>query len=79
MDNYNAMFHTHSNHCCREMHNNSRLKVKFWQSTWSIKYRSRALDHGACLKSVSMTTTMQGSILAAITAAEKCTSILDST
>ena len=38
-----------------------------------MKCRSRAPGHGACLKSVSRTITMQGFILAAITAAEKCT------
>ena len=55
--NYYARFHTHSYHCCREMHNNSRLDVKFLQSQWSMKCRSRAPGHGVCLKSVSRTTT----------------------
>ena len=27
-DNFYARFHTHSYHCCREMHNNSRPEVK---------------------------------------------------
>ena len=27
--NYNVRFHTHSYHCCREMHFISRLDVKF--------------------------------------------------
>ena len=27
-DKYYAWFHTHNNHCCREMHNNSHL-IKF--------------------------------------------------
>ena len=60
-----ARFHSHSYHCCREMHNNSRLEVK---------RRSRAPGHGVCLTSVSRNATMQG-----FTATEKCTSILDLT
>ena len=28
-DNHYARFNTNSYHCCREMHNNSRLDVKF--------------------------------------------------
>ena len=42
-------------------------------------YMSRAPGHGACLKSVSRAIIMQGFILPAITAAEKCTLFLDST
>ena len=72
-DNYYARFHIHSYHACREMHFYSRLDVKF-PSQWSRKCRSRG--HGVCLKSVSRTITMQGFILTAITAAEKCTFIL---
>ena len=53
--------------------------VKFLQRQWSVKYRSGAPVHGACMKSVSRTTTMQGCILAATSAAEKCTLFLDST
>ena len=54
--NYFARFHTHSYHCCREMHFISRLdvkfsklNVKFWQSQWSVKCRSRVVGYGACL------------------------------
>ena len=36
-----------------------------------MKYRSRALGQGVCLKGMSMTITMQGFKLAAITDAEK--------
>ena len=41
----------------------SRLDVKFCQSQWSMKYRSRAPGNSACFKSVSRTSTMQGFIL----------------
>ena len=40
-----------------------------------MKCRSRAPGHGAFLKNASTTTTVQGFILPAITAGEKCTSI----
>ena len=53
--------------------------LKRLQSQWSMKCRPRAPCHGACLKSVSMTITMQGFILTVITVAEKCTLFLDST
>ena len=76
---YNARFHTHSHHYCREIHFSSRLGSKFWQSHLSVKCRSRAPDHGVCLKNVSRATAMQGFILTANTATMKCTSILDST
>ena len=36
-----------------------------------MKYRSRALGQGACLKGMSRTTAMQGFTLMAITDAEK--------
>ena len=62
-----------------ERHNNSRLDIKFCQSQWSMKCRSRAPGHSACFKSVSRTATVQGFILAAITAAEKFNLIQDST
>ena len=82
-DNYYARFHTHSYHCCREMHFISRLDLKFYrldikfgQSQWSVKYRSMVPGHGACLKSMSRTITMQVFILPATTAAEKSTSRL---
>ena len=39
---------------------------------------SRAPGHSACLKSMSRTMTMEGLTLAAITAAEKRTLMLDS-
>ena len=51
----------------------SRLDVKFLQSLWSVKCRSRVPGHGACLKSMPLTITMQVFILPAITAAEKST------
>ena len=41
------------------------------QSQWNVKYRSRALGQGACLKSMSMTITMQDFTLAAINDAEE--------
>ena len=40
-------------------------------SQWTIKYRSRALGQGACLKGMSRTITMQGFTVTAITNAEK--------
>ena len=49
------------------------LDYVIFDSQWSVKCRSRALCHGVCLKSMSRTITMQGIILAAITAAEKFT------
>ena len=58
---------------------NSRLDIKFVQSQWSVKSRSRAPGQGACLRSVSRTITMQGFILTANTAAKKLTLFLDST
>ena len=45
--------------------------VKIKQSQWTMKYRSRALGQGACLKGMSRTITMQGFTLMAITDAEK--------
>ena len=77
--NYAARFHTLSYQACREMHFKSRLDVKFWQSQWSVKCRSRAPGYCVWLKSVSMTITKQGFILTAITDAEKCPLILNST
>ena len=75
--NYNARFHTNRYHCSREMHFNSRCDVNFAKTQWTVKCRSRAPAHGAWLKSVSRTITMQGFILTAITAVEKCTLFLD--
>ena len=51
---------------------NSRIDVKFIQSQWTMKYRSRASSQCKCLKSKSMTIAMLGFIFAAITAAKKC-------
>ena len=51
-DNYYAMLHTHSFHCCSEMHFSSRLEV-ILTSQWSVKCRLRVLGHGACSKGVS--------------------------
>ena len=48
-----------------------RYRTCIGQSQWNVKYRSRELGQGACLKSVSMTITMQGFTLAAINDAEK--------
>ena len=59
--------------------NFSRLDAKYWQSQWSMKWRSSAPGQGACLKGVSRTITMQGFIFTATTAAEKWTLFLDST
>ena len=78
-DKYYARFDTHSYHRYREMYFNARLDVKSWQRHWSAKSMSRASCHSACLKSMSRTITMQGLKLAAITAAEKCTLMLEST
>ena len=49
------------------------------QSHWSVKSRSMATGHSACLKSMSRTNTMQGLTFAAITATEKQTLMIDST
>ena len=70
-DNYYARFHNPIYHCCNELY--FKTRCKFWQSQWSVKWRSRALGLGACLKSVSRTITVQGFILPDITAAEKST------
>ena len=48
-----------------------RYRTCIGQSQWNVKYRSRAPDQGACLKSMSMTITMQGFTLAAINDVEK--------
>ena len=70
--NYVARFHTPS-YTAEKCTIFPRLNIKFWQSRWSIKCRSRAPHHIVWLL---MTITMQGFILPAITAitvAEKCT------
>ena len=77
-DNYYARFDTRSYHCYRETHFNARLDVKSRQSRLSAKSRSTAPGQSACLKSMLRTITMQGLTLAAITAAEKRTLMLDS-
>ena len=85
-DNYYAMFDTHSYHCFREIHfntrlnvNNARLNVKSWQSHSSMKCRSRAPVHSVSLKSMSRTITMQGLTLTTIIVSEKYTLMFDST
>ena len=49
----------------------TKLRRKNFQSHLTVKYRSRVLGQGACLKGMSMTITMQGFRLAAITDVEK--------
>ena len=48
-----------------------KLRRKNEQSQWTMKYRSRALGQGACLKGMSRTITMQGFMLLALTDVEK--------
>ena len=43
---------------CRET--NARVDVKLQQTHWSMKCRSRAAGHSACLKGMLWTITMQG-------------------
>ena len=61
-----------------EKHLHSRLNIKSCNSQCSVKCRSRALGHGACLKSVSRTIAMQCVKLTFITVTEKHTLFLDS-
>ena len=49
----------------------TKLRRKNFQSHWTVKYRSRVLGQGACLKGMSRTITMQDFRLAAITDVEK--------
>ena len=49
----------------------TKHRCKNLQSQWSVKYRSRALGQGVCLKGMSRTITVQGFTLTAITDAEK--------
>ena len=76
-DNYYVSFHTHSYHCCRKMHFIYRLDIKFYfdkvSGARNVYNRSKVLGHGARLKVMSMTITMQVFMLRAITAAEKKT------
>ena len=85
-DNYYARYETRIYDCFRETHfnarlnvNNARLDIKSKQSHSSVKSRSRASGHSACLMSMSRIITMQGLALAAISASEKHTLKLDST
>ena len=49
----------------------TKLRRKNFQSQWTVKYRSRALGQGTCLKGMSRTITMQGFSLAGISDVEK--------
>ena len=49
----------------------TKLRHKTFQSQWTVKYRSRAMGEGACLKGMSRTITMQGFRLTAISDVEK--------
>ena len=49
----------------------TKLQRKICQSQWTVKYRSRSVGQGVCLKGMSRTITMQGLRLAAITDVEK--------
>ena len=49
----------------------TKLRRKNFQSQWTVKYRSRILGQGACLKDMSRTITTQGFRLAAINDVEK--------
>ena len=49
----------------------TKLRRKNKQSQWTMKYRSRALGLGACLKGMSRTITMQGFTVTAISDAKK--------
>ena len=53
------------------MRRKPNFDVKINKVSLSVKYRSRALGQGACLKGMSRTITMQGFTLMAITDAEK--------
>ena len=72
-DNHYARFHDPSYHRCRESYFSILLDMKFWQSQWSVKCRSRVPGHGVCLKSMTRTITMQGFMILAIIGAEKVT------
>ena len=49
----------------------TKLQLKNKESQWTVKYRSRSVGQGACLKGMSRTITMQGFTLTAITDTEK--------
>ena len=72
-DNYYARFHDPRHHRYRERHFSMLLDVKFSQSQWSVKCRSRVLGHGAYLKSMSRKITMQGFLILAIIGTDKDT------
>ena len=48
-----------------------KLRRKICQSQWTVKYRSRSVGQGVCLKGMSRTITMQGLRLTAIIDVEK--------
>ena len=48
-----------------------RYRTCIGQSQWNVKYRSRALGQGACLKGMSRTITMPGFTVTAITYPDK--------
>ena len=50
-----------------------QFRRKTEQSQWTVKYRSRALGQGECLKGMSRIIIIQGFTLAAITDVEKTT------
>ena len=57
---------------CKLSHSQlSLMQSKKFQSQWTVKYRSRVLGQGACLKGMSRTITIQGFRLTAITDVEK--------
>ena len=49
----------------------TKLRRKNFRSQWTVKYRSRALGQGACLKGMSRTISMPGFSLAGISDVEK--------
>ena len=57
-DNYYARYHDPRYHRYKERHFKILLDVKFRQSQWSMKYRSRVPGHGVCLESMSRTITI---------------------
>ena len=76
-DNYYARFHTAFTAAvtCVLVLDLTLILTK----SGSVKCRSNAVGHGACLKSIRRTITMHGFILTAIIAAEKYTLVLDLT
>ena len=78
-ENYYAMFHDPSYHRYRDRHFSILLDVKFRQSQWIVKCRSRVPGHGACLYSMSRKITMQGLMILTIMGTEKDTLVFYST